>query len=73
MKNSTLFKWWFMYALVSFLATFGAAFVFGFFAGMTGLPELVMIILLVPILIYINFSAYSWSVRKALASSTSHS
>ena len=49
-----------MYALVSFLATFGAAFVFGFFAGMTGLPELVMIILLVPILIYINFSAYGW-------------
>ena len=67
-----LFKWWFMYALVSSLATFGAVLMSGLTTGITGLPELVMIILFVPILIYINFSAYRWSVKKASDSSPSH-
>ena len=69
MKNSTVLLWWFLYMLVGTLAAMGGGFVFGLISGILGLPELPMMVILFPLLFYINFVVYRWSVNKIIAAS----
>ena len=69
MKNSTVLLWWFLYMLVGAVAGFGGSFVAGLVLGMIGVPELVAMVILLPLLIYINFVVYRWSVNKIIADS----
>jgi len=68
MKNSTVLLWWFLYMLVGAVAAFGGSFVAGIVLGMIGVPELVAMVILIPLLIYINFVVYRWSVNKIIES-----
>tara|TARA_R100000315_G_scaffold48150_1_gene22598 strand:+ start:16739 stop:16945 length:207 start_codon:yes stop_codon:yes gene_type:complete len=68
MKNSTVLLWWFLYMLVGTLAAMAGGFVFGFVAGLLSLPELPMLVILFPVLFYINFAVYRWSVNKIIES-----
>ena len=68
MKNSTVLLWWFLYMLVGAVAAFGGSFVAGIVLGMIGVPELVAMVILIPLLIYINFVVYRWSVNKIIDS-----
>ena len=69
MKNSTVLLWWFLYMVVGTLAAMGGGFVFGLVSGMLSLPELPMMVIMFPILFYINFIVYRWSVKKLIAAS----
>jgi len=69
MKNSTVLLWWFLYMLVGAVAAFGVSFVAGIVLGMVGVPELVAMVILIPLLIYINFVVYRWSVSKIIEQS----
>ena len=55
--------------VVGTLAAMGGGFVFGFVAGMLSLPEIPMMVIMFPILFYINFIVYRWSVKKLIAAS----
>lgn len=68
MKNSIVLLWWFLYMVVGTLAAMGGGFVFGLVAGMLSLPELPMMVILFPVLFYINFIVYRWSVKKIVES-----
>mgnify|MGYP005995022025 CR=1 FL=1 len=68
MKNSTVLLWWFLYMLVGAVAAFGGSFVAGIVLGMVGVSELVAMVILIPLLIYINFVVYRWSVNKIIES-----
>ena len=69
MKNSTVLLWWFLYMLVGSVAAFGVSFVAGIVLGMVGVSELVAMVILIPLLIYINFVVFRWSVGKIIADS----
>ena len=69
MKNSTVLLWWFLYMLVGTVAAFGVSFVAGIVLGMVGVSELVAMVILIPLLIYINFVVFRWSVGKIIADS----
>jgi hypothetical protein len=69
MKNSTVLLWWFLYMLVGAVAGIGGSFVAGIVLGMIGVPELVAMVILLPLLIYINFVVFRWSVGKIIANS----
>jgi len=69
MKNSTVLLWWFLYMLVGAVAAFGGSFVAGIVLGMVGVSELVAMVILIPLLIYINFVVYRWSVNKIIEQS----
>ena len=68
MKNSTVLLWWFLYMLVGAVAGFGGSFVAGIVLGMIGVPELVAMVIILPLMIYINFVVYRWSVNKIVES-----
>ena len=51
------------------LAAMGGGFLFGLIYGILGLPELPMMVILFPLLFYINFVVYRWSVNKMIAAS----
>jgi hypothetical protein len=69
MKNSTVLLWWFLYMLVGAVAGFGGSFVAGIVLGMIGVPELVAMVIILPLMIYINFVVYRWTVGKIIAES----
>ena len=69
MKNSTVLLWWFLYMLVGAVAGFGGSFVAGIVLGMIGVPELLAMVIILPLMIYINFVVYRWSVNKIIAES----
>jgi len=69
MKNSTVLLWWFLYMVVGTLAAMGGGFVFGLVSGMLSLPETPMLVIMFPVLFYINFIVYRWSVNKLIAAS----
>ena len=69
MKNSTVLLWWFLYMLVGAVAAFGGSFVAGIVLGMIGVPELLAMVIILPLMIYINFVVYRWSVSKIIADS----
>lgn len=54
--------------VVGTLAAMAGGFVFGFVAGILSLPELPMLVILFPVLFYINFVVYRWSVNKIIES-----
>ena len=68
MKNSTVLLWWFLYMLVGAVAGFGGSFVAGIVLGMIGVPELLAMVIILPLVIYINFVVYRWSVKKIMES-----
>ena len=68
MKNSTVLLWWFLYMLVGAVAGFGGSFVAGIVLGMIGVPELLAMVIIIPLMIYINFVVYRWSVKKIMES-----
>ena len=68
MKNSTVLLWWFLYMLVGAVAGFGGSFVLGIVLGMIGVPELLAMVIIIPLMIYINFVVYRWSVNKIVES-----
>jgi hypothetical protein len=55
--------------LVGTVAAFGVSFVAGIVLGMVGVSELVAMVILIPLLIYINFVVYRWSVSKIIEQS----
>tara|TARA_R100001463_G_scaffold7213_9_gene22911 strand:- start:4707 stop:4877 length:171 start_codon:yes stop_codon:yes gene_type:complete len=55
--------------VVGTLAAMGGGFVFGFVGGILSLPELPMMVILFPVLFYINFIVYRWSVNKIVNAS----
>ena len=55
--------------VVGTLAAMVGGFVFGFVAGMLSLPELPALVIMFPVLFYINFIVYRWSVNKLIAAS----
>ena len=69
MKNSTVLLWWFLYMLVGAVAGFGGSFVAGIVLGMIGVPELIAMVIILPLMIYINFVVFRWSVGKIIADS----
>ena len=69
MKNSTVLLWWFLYMLVGAVAGFGGSFVAGIVLGMIGVPELLAMVIIIPLMIYINFIIFKWSVGKIIADS----
>ena len=69
MKNSTVLLWWFLYMLVGAVAGFGGSFVAGLVLGMIGVPELLAMVIILPLMIYINFVVFRWSVGKIIADS----
>jgi len=69
MKNSTVLLWWFLYMLVGAVAGFGGSFVAGIVLGMIGVPELLAMVIILPLMIYINFVVFRWSVGKIIADS----
>ena len=69
MKNSTVLLWWFLYMLVGAVAGFGGSFVSALVLGMIGVPELLAMVIILPLMIYINFVVYRWSVNKIIAES----
>jgi hypothetical protein len=69
MKNSIVLLWWFLYMLVGAVAGFGGSFVAGIVLGMIGVPELVAMVIILPLMIYINFVVFRWSVGKIIADS----
>ena len=69
MKNSTVLLWWFLYMLVGAVAGFGASFVSALVLGMIGVPELLAMVIIIPLMIYINFVVFRWSVGKIIADS----
>ena len=52
--------------LVGAVAGFGGSFVAGIVLGMIGVPELVAMVIILPLMIYINFVVYRWSVNKII-------
>jgi len=68
MKNSTILLWWFLYMLVGAVAGFGGSFVAALVLGMIGVPELLAMVIIIPLMIYINFVVYRWSVNKIIES-----
>jgi len=68
MKNSTVLLWWFLYMLVGAVAGFGGSFVAALVLGMIGVPELLAMVIIIPLMIYINFVVYRWSVNKIVES-----
>ena len=54
--------------LVGAVAGFGGSFVAGIVLGMIGVPELVAMVIILPLMIYINFVVYRWSVNKIVES-----
>ena len=69
MKNSTVLLWWFLYMLVGAVAGFGGSFVAALVLGMIGVPELLAMVIILPLMIYINFVVYRWTVGKIIAES----
>jgi len=55
--------------LVGAVAGFGGSFVAGIVLGMIGVSELLAMVILLPLLIYINFVVFRWSVGKIIADS----
>ena len=55
--------------VVGILAGMVGGFVFGLIAGLFALPELPMMVIMFPVLFYINFVVYRWSVNKIIGSS----
>ena len=55
--------------LVGAAAGFGGSFVAGIVLGMIGVSELLAMVIILPLLIYINFVVYRWSVGKIIADS----
>jgi len=55
--------------LVGAVAGFGGSFVAGLVLGMIGVPELLAMVIILPLMIYINFVVYRWSVSKIIADS----
>ena len=69
MKNSTVLLWWFLYMLVGAVVGFGASFVSALVLGMIGVSELLAMVIIIPLMIYINFVVFRWSVGKIIADS----
>ena len=69
MKNSTVLLWWFLYMLVGAVAGFGGSFVLGIVLGMIGVPELLAMVIILPLMIFINFLVFKWSVSKIVEQS----
>ena len=69
MKNSTVLLWWFLYMLVGAVAGFGGSFVAALVLGMIGVPELLAMVIILPLMIFINFVVYRWTVGKIIAES----
>ena len=69
MKNSTVLLWWFLYMLVGAVAGFGGSFVLGIVLGMIGVPELLAMVIILPVMIFINFLVFKWSVSKIVEQS----
>ena len=69
MKNSTVLLWWFLYMLVGAVAAFGGSFVAGIVLGMIGVPELLAMVIILPLMIFINFLVFKWSVSKIIEQS----
>lgn len=55
--------------LIGAVAAFGVSLVAGIVLGMVGVSELVAMVILIPLLIYINFVVFRWSVGKIIADS----
>jgi hypothetical protein len=55
--------------LVGAVAGFGGSFVAGIVLGMIGVPELLAMVIIIPLMIYINFVVFRWSVGKIIADS----
>jgi len=66
MKNSTILLWWLLYMLVGAVAGFGGSFVAALVLGMIGVSELLAMVIIIPLMIYINFVVYRWSVNKII-------
>jgi hypothetical protein len=69
MKNSTVLLWWFLYQLVGILAAMGIGFVSALVLGMIGVPELLAMVIILPLMIFINFLVFKWSVSKIIEQS----
>jgi hypothetical protein len=69
MKNSTVLLWWFLYMLVGAVAGFGGSFVSALVLGMIGVSELLAMVIILPLMIYINFVVYRWTVSKIIEQS----
>jgi hypothetical protein len=54
--------------LVGAVAGFGSSFVAALVLGMIGVPELLAMVIILPLVIYINFVVYRWSVKKIVES-----
>jgi hypothetical protein len=54
--------------LVGAVAGFGGSFVSALVLGMIGVPELLAMVIIIPLMIYINFVVYRWSVNKIIES-----
>ena len=54
--------------LVGAVAGFGGSFVAGIVLGMIGVSELLAMVIVIPLMIYINFVVYRWSVNKIVES-----
>ena len=55
--------------LVGAVAGFGGSFIAALVLGMIGVPELLAMVIIIPLMIYINFVVYRWSVNKIIAES----
>ena len=69
MKNSTVLLWWFLYMLVGAVAGFGGSFVSALVLGMIGVPELLAMVIILPLMAFINFLVFKWSVSKIIEQS----
>jgi len=55
--------------LVGAAAGFGGSFVAGIVLGMIGVPELLAMVIILPLMIFINFLVFKWSVSKIIEQS----
>ena len=55
--------------LVGAVAGFGGTFVAGLVLGMIGVPELLAMVIILPLMIFINFLVFKWSVSKIIEQS----
>ncbi len=65
-ENKTIFKWWFIYLLLGGIAGTAAGVLLGIFGGFVGMNELIMLLISIPILSFINFIIFRWSIKKML-------
>jgi hypothetical protein len=55
--------------LVGAVAGFGGSFVSALVLGMIGVSELLAMVIILPLMIYINFVVYRWTVSKIIEQS----